>query len=130
MTESSPRRKPPAALVRLTTPLARRLAGHRVFPVWGVVHHRGRRTGRAYAVPVAVLASPTTIVIGLPWGTSTNWAQNVLAAGGCTLTWKGLDHHLTEPRLVDRAAAREVAASWQRPLLERMPITDFLQLHR
>jgi deazaflavin-dependent oxidoreductase (nitroreductase family) len=122
--------KPPARLVKLTSPLARQVAGRRWFPLWAVVHHRGRRSGQAYAVPVAVLVTPTTFVIGLPWGPPTNWAQNVLAAGGCTMRWKGLDHHLTDPELVDREVALRAAAAWQRPVIGRFTYLAFLQLRR
>ncbi len=41
-------------VVRAFSPLMRPLAGHRVFPMWAVLHHRGRRSGREYAVPVGV----------------------------------------------------------------------------
>lgn len=76
-------RSAPPRLVKLTSPIARKLAGRRWFPLWAVLRHRGRRTGHEYAIPVAVLVTPATFVIGLPWGPTTNWVQNVLAAGGC-----------------------------------------------
>ena len=44
------------------------VAGRRLFPLWAVIHHRGRRTGRPYAVPVAIRASPDAFTIPLPWG--------------------------------------------------------------
>lgn len=129
-TPSDESSKPPARLVRLTSPLARQVAGRRWFPLWAVVHHRGRKSGQAYAVPVAVLVTPTTFVIGLPWGPRTNWAQNVLAAGGCTVRWRGLDHHVTRPELVGRDVALRAAAAWQRPIIGRFDFPAFLQLRR
>ena len=93
-------------LARLTSPLARRFAGRRFFPLWAVVHHRGRRTGRELSVPVAVQATPQAFVVTLPWGPATNWAQNVLAAGGCVVHWKGADRNVSDPRLLDREAAK------------------------
>jgi deazaflavin-dependent oxidoreductase (nitroreductase family) len=94
------------AFVRATTPAVRTLAGRRWFPVWAVVHHRGRVTGRALAVPVVVMARGDTFVINLPWGARTNWVRNVLAAGRATIRWKGADHDVTDPRIIDAAAAR------------------------
>jgi deazaflavin-dependent oxidoreductase (nitroreductase family) len=82
------------------------LAGRRWFPAWAVVHHRGRVSGRNLTVPVAVVTTPDGFVINLPWGASTNWVRNVLAAGGCVLRWKGSDHRVRNPRIIDAAAAR------------------------
>jgi hypothetical protein len=73
-------RPPPAAIVKISNPVARLLAGHRWFPLWAVLHHRGRKSGKDYAIPVAVMATPDTFVIGLPWGVRTSWVQNVIAA--------------------------------------------------
>jgi hypothetical protein len=116
---------------RLTTPLVRALAGRRWFPLWAVVHHRGRRTGRELAVPVALLAAPEAFVITLPWGPGTNWARNVLATGGCTVRWKGADHPVDAPELIGRDRARPYygRATWA--VVERlMGAEAFLLLRR
>lgn len=91
---------------RATAPAVRVLAGRRLFPIWAVVQHRGRVSGRSLAVPVAVLATPGGFIINLPWGAGTNWVRNVVAAGGCTIRWKGAEHPADEPRIIDAAAAR------------------------
>lgn len=82
------------------------------------MHHRGRKSGTDYATPVAVIPTVATDVflIALPWGPKTNWARNVLAAGGATVTWKGHDHRATEPRLVER----EEAVALAKPLFKRI----------
>ncbi|MFD4422053.1 nitroreductase family deazaflavin-dependent oxidoreductase [Agromyces sp. NPDC058484] len=109
MGESTRLPGPPRWAVRATEPLVLAFSGRRWFPLWAVVHHRGRKSGNDYATPIAVIPTAATDVflIGLPWGPKTNWARNVLAAGGATVTWKGRDHRATEPRLVhaDEAAA-------------------------
>jgi deazaflavin-dependent oxidoreductase (nitroreductase family) len=91
---------------RATAPVVRVLAGRRWLPIWGVVHHRGRVSGRELAVPVAITTAPGLFVINLPWGAHTNWVRNVLAAGHCTIRWRGADHKADEPRIIDAAAAR------------------------
>ncbi len=93
---------PPSRLVRATSPFARRLAGHAWFPLWAVMHHVGRKSGSEYAIPVAIVPTrgSDTFLVGLPWGKSTNWAQNVLAAGGAVVTWKGRDWPTTNARIV------------------------------
>lgn len=91
---------------RATAPAVRRLAGRRWFPAWAVVHHRGRVSGRDLTVPVAVVPTPDGFVINLPWGAGTNWVRNVLAADGCVIRWKGVDHRMADPRIVGEAEAR------------------------
>jgi len=93
-------------MARATAPLARRLAGRRGFPLWAVVHHRGRVSGRELSVPVAVRATPEVFVIALPWGPGTNWVRNVLAADGCDVRWKGRDHVVTRPVIADEDDVR------------------------
>lgn len=94
-------------IVRMWVPIARTFfAGRRWFPMWGVLHHRGRRSGRDLAVPVAVLARPDGFVIPLLFGPGTNWVRNVQAAGGCVLRWRGVDHRTTRPELIGHAQAR------------------------
>jgi deazaflavin-dependent oxidoreductase (nitroreductase family) len=118
-------------LARLTAPMARRFAGRRFFPIWAVVHHTGRKTGRALSVPVAVQARPDLFVVVLPWGAGTNWARNVLAAGGCVVRWKGADRRVTSPELVDRSRARPYFSGFQWFMVERLFHADaFLLLHR
>ncbi len=127
---NAPAAKAPARLVKLTSPVARQLAGRRWFPLWAVLRHRGRRSGHEYAIPVAVLVTPRTFVIGLPWGPQTNWARNVLAAGGCVIRWKARDYQLTGPRLVGPEVALEAATGLQRHIIQRVGFRHFLQLQR
>jgi deazaflavin-dependent oxidoreductase (nitroreductase family) len=93
-------------LIRATSPLFRPLAGRRFFPLWAVLRHRGRRSGREYAVPVGLRATADAYYIALVFGQRTEWVQNVVAAGGCTVRWRGKDIVLTDPTIVraDEAA--------------------------
>ena len=125
---SGAHRAPTATLVRVTRPVAGLLAGRRWFPLWAVLHHHGRKSGKEYAVPVAPLVSPDSFVIGLPWGPKTNWVQNVIAADGCTIRWKGVDYRLSDPHLVGVEAALRAAGPFQRRVLRRTRIPAFLEL--
>src|SRR5262245_50382158 len=78
---------------RLIAPIAARLPG------FGVVIHHGRRSGREYRTPVGAFRTPYGYVIALNYG-MTDWARNVLAAGGCELETRGRRVLLIEPRLV------------------------------
>jgi hypothetical protein len=93
-------------LARATAPLAARFAGHRMVPLWALVQHTGRRSGRALEVPVAVTATPRGLLVNLPYGPGTNWVRNVLAAGGCTVVWRGRELPCDRPELLGPAQAR------------------------
>jgi deazaflavin-dependent oxidoreductase (nitroreductase family) len=108
----------------------RRLAGRRYFPLWAVLHHRGRRSGREYAVPVGARPAPGGFYIALPFGERTHWAQNVLAAGGCTLRWRGEDLLATEPTLVGMDDAAAAFPLWQRWMMRMVGVTHVVRLRR
>jgi deazaflavin-dependent oxidoreductase (nitroreductase family) len=110
--------------------LAMRIAGTRWFPLYAVVQHRGRKSGKAYEVPVALIVAPTQFVICLPWGPRTNWAQNVIAASGCDIRWKGRMVRASEPRLVGREVALPLASRFERFVIPRIGFDDFLLLQR
>lgn len=116
-------RKPPRWVLRATAPLALAVSGRRWFPLYAIVHHRGRRSGAAYATPVAVVPTVATdvLLIGLPWGPKTNWSRNVVAAGGATVRWKGRDLRATAPRLIEPAEAAALAKPLFRPVVGRFP---------
>jgi deazaflavin-dependent oxidoreductase (nitroreductase family) len=120
----------PAATRRFNR-VAVHLAGHRLMPVWAVLRHRGRRSGKPYATPVTVIPTDTTFVIGLPWGRGTDWVRNVRAAGGCTIRWKGVDYTCTAPTFVDKDVALAAAHGLTRRVLERASFPHgFIQLDR
>ena len=73
-------RKAPRGMIRLFNPLALRLAGTRLLPLWGVLEHRGRRTGTAFRTPVVVRPVADGFLVPMPWGERTDWYRNVCAA--------------------------------------------------
>ena len=111
-----------ASLAKRTEPIAKALAGRRAFPLWAVLHHRGRKSGTDYATPVAVVPTtdPNLVLIGLPWGPKTNWARNVVAAGSADLTWKGALRSTTSPRIIEPTEAAALAKRLFRPVVQRM----------
>lgn len=121
----------PPAIAKKFNIVAVRLAGHRFFPLWAVLRHRGRRSGRTYAIPIAVIATDTTFVIALAWGRETDWVRNVLAAGRCTIRWKGADHECIEPTFVDKEVALAAARGLTRRALKRADFPHgFIQFNR
>jgi deazaflavin-dependent oxidoreductase (nitroreductase family) len=107
----------PPAFAKQFNRIALPLAGHRFFPLWAVLRHRGRRTGKEYAVPLAVIPTETTFIIALPWGRETDWVRNVRAVGRCTVRWKGADYECTDPTFVDSEVALAAARGMTRRIL-------------
>jgi deazaflavin-dependent oxidoreductase (nitroreductase family) len=75
-------------------PLARRL------PAFGVVVHRGRKSGRVYRTPVNVFRRGESYLFFLTYGSDVHWVKNILAAGSCSLETRGRVVQLADPELV------------------------------
>jgi deazaflavin-dependent oxidoreductase (nitroreductase family) len=120
----------PSAAVRTFNGFAARLAGTRAMPVWALVHHVGRTSGRQYATPVAVIPSSGVFYIGLPWGRESDWVRNLRAAGGGTMVWKGTTYDVSDPTFVDKDEVLGVARLPQREVLKRWALSDFLRVRR
>src|SRR5262245_10090418 len=106
---------------RLTRPLARRLPG------FGIVVHRGRKSGHRFQTPVNVFNASSGYVIALTYGVESDWVKNVLAAGGCELITRGRRRQLTSPEIV-RDDTQGPVPRVVRPFLRFMRVTDFLRL--
>jgi deazaflavin-dependent oxidoreductase (nitroreductase family) len=104
---------------RIFGPLATRLPG------FGVIGHRGRKTGRQYASPVNVFRTGDGYLMALTYGPEADWVGNVLAAGEATLTTRGRTILLTEPRLYRDEERRGLPAP-VRFILGRAGVSDFL----
>ena len=120
---------PPRWALRMSAPFAMALAGRRWMPLWAIIHHRGRRSGTYYATPIALVPTlaDDVFLIGLPWGTGTNWARNVLADDGAVVQWKGTVHPATAPRIVGAEEAAALAEPRYRPVVARFPAAIVLR---
>ena len=61
-------RSPLLGATRLFNPLALELAGTRLLPLYGVLEHRGRRSGKTFRTPVVVRPTADGFVVPMPWG--------------------------------------------------------------
>jgi deazaflavin-dependent oxidoreductase (nitroreductase family) len=106
---------------RLLGGLATRLPG------FGVVVHRGRRSGRQYCTPVNVFRRGHRYIIALTYGSNADWVRNVLADGGCTLETRGRTRRLSRPRLFHDESRHAVPAPVCL-ILGLIDVSDFLEL--
>src|SRR5919197_817662 len=117
---------------RLFNPLVLLLAGTRLLPLYGVIEHHGRRSGKVYHTPVVVRPTGDGFMVPMPWGERTDWYRNVRAAGECVLRWKGRDYDMALPELIDDpASARASFGSFEWAMMRVLGIEQWLRLcHR
>ena len=70
-----------------------------------IVRHVGRTTGREYETPVQSVATDDEFAIALPYGPTTDWVQNVVAAGTAIIVHDGSTHRVARPEIVPMSAA-------------------------
>jgi len=104
---------PIRALARPLGPLALPLAGKRWLPLYGILRHTGRKSGKAYSTPVVALGTPAGFIIPLPFGDATQWAKNLFAAGGGSIRYGGREYRIGDPRVVEL----DVAGAHLHPVL-------------
>ena len=97
-------------------------------PLYGVLQHRGRRSGKIFRTPVVVRPAADGFIVPMPWGETTDWYRNVRAAGECVIRWKGRDYALVQPEVVDVRAAQAAFDTRQRSLMNRFGIKQALRL--
>jgi deazaflavin-dependent oxidoreductase (nitroreductase family) len=96
-------------------------------PGFGLVVHRGRRSGREYQTPVNVFPAEDGFIIALTYGADTDWVKNVQAAGGCELRTRGRVLRVGSPR-VYHDETRHGIRPLEREMLRLLGVADFLSV--
>jgi deazaflavin-dependent oxidoreductase (nitroreductase family) len=97
-------------------PLTRRLAGSRFGP-FSLIRHVGRRSGKLYETPIIAARVSDGFVIELTYGPDVDWHKNVLAAGGCTLVWRGQEYAISRIEPLDADTGLAAFSGPQRTIL-------------
>jgi deazaflavin-dependent oxidoreductase (nitroreductase family) len=87
----------------VTLPFAARLPG------FGVVIHKGRRSGRTYRTPVILFRDDRNYTFVLVYGRG-DWVRNMVQAGGAQVLTRGLIHTIVDPRIVEDHEHADLAA--------------------
>lgn len=117
-------------IAKATGPIALRVAETGLIPIWAVVRHRGRRSGKLYSTPIAIRPTADGFVLPLPWGEGTDWCRNLRAAGGGVVRWGGGEIEITSPEIIDVADALPAFDGFMRPIVKRIGIKKFLRVRR
>ena len=113
---------------RFINPVILRIAGRRWMPILGILHHRGRSSGRAYATPLGMRRLGDRFVMPRTFGENAAWYLNVLAAGGAVVTYLGTDYTLVEPEVIDYATAAPAFPRYERLQFRLIGINEYLRL--
>jgi deazaflavin-dependent oxidoreductase (nitroreductase family) len=128
------RRKSPIVLKavrrsgRAMKPLILRSAGTASSPT-AVVEHVGRTSGRHYETPVVAAPTEGGFVIALPYGPTTDWLKNLLAAGRATIRFGGARYDVEHPELVDLQQVDGRFAQKEQRLHRRFQVRDAVTVH-
>ena len=115
-------------VARFINPLVLVVAGRRWMPVVGILHHRGRRSGREYDTPIGMRPLGGAFVIPRTFGENAAWYQNLKAAGEGRITYLGRRYRVVEPEVVDYATARPAFPRYERAQFRFIGINEYLRL--
>jgi len=113
---------------RLFNPLIMRLAGTRWFPLYAILEHRGRRSGRPFRTPVVARRQADGFIVPMPWGEGTDWFRNVRAAGGGRIQWQGRRYDVADPQVIDMAHAMATFGPFERAFASRFHVRQAVHL--
>ncbi|MCX5395695.1 nitroreductase family deazaflavin-dependent oxidoreductase [Streptomyces sp. NBC_00102] len=111
-------------LPKYFNPVLRPLA--RWVPPLAVLHHRGRRSGTPFDTPVQAFRTGTGFIVGLAYHSNANWALNILAAGGGTISRGGRRYTISRPRRRGPEARADLAPAVGF-VMGKLDIDDFLE---
>lgn len=106
----------------ITNPIQKLWAGYA--PLYGILEHVGRKSGKVYRVPLSVFNTHDGVAIMLTYGPDRDWLKNITAAGGGRMTRHGRTFEVTEPRLVSKAEAAPEIAGLARWVFPRLPFDN------
>jgi deazaflavin-dependent oxidoreductase (nitroreductase family) len=115
-------------LSRRTNGWALPLAGRRWNPILGLVIHRGRRSGRPYATPVAARRVADGFIMSLAFGAQVDWHRNLVVAGGGTIRWRGRDYEVAGPETIGADEGGAAFDPVQRLFLRLAGVDGFIRV--
>jgi deazaflavin-dependent oxidoreductase (nitroreductase family) len=106
---------------RIIRPLAGRL------PWFGLIVHRGRKSGTEYRTPVNAWLDQENVIVALTYGPGTDWLKNLDAAGGGEVVAGRSIYRVGPPQLIG-AEGMERMPAVARPILRAIDVDEFALL--
>lgn len=94
-----------------------------------LLHHVGRRSGKAYMTPLTAHRSQDTIIVPLPYGTEVDWLRNLQAAGQGVVELDGRRVAVDEPDVLPVAEVMPLLPSFVARLVRLHSTQRALRLH-
>jgi deazaflavin-dependent oxidoreductase (nitroreductase family) len=110
----------------VTNPLARRIAGWA--PMFAIVYHRGRRSGRRYSTPINIFQTDDGFVIALTYGPDVDWVKNILAAREAEIYHRSRLIRVLRPVLIPTYVGMAAMPRLVRLILRMINVTEFVHL--
>jgi hypothetical protein len=112
-------------------PIGRPLAGTRWFPLYAILRHTGRKSGKRYAIPIVTFPTPDGFAIPVPFGEETQWVQNLFAGEG-GIRWRAREYTVDRPELVDldHPAVVDAVPGVLRAAARRLGIVRWVRVRR
>ncbi|WP_199191263.1 nitroreductase family deazaflavin-dependent oxidoreductase [Amycolatopsis sp. CA-126428] len=98
-------------------------------PGFGMIVHKGRKSGKEYRTPLNVFRTDDGFVVALTYGPDTDWVKNVLAAESCTVITRRRKYRVHSPQLV-HDESRQTMPTPVRQFLGLLDVNDFLLVKR
>jgi len=112
---------------RFVNPLLRNVARSSRGP-FALLRHVGRRSGKAYEIPIMVWRVEDGFVIALTYGPHVDWLRNLQAANQGSLRWHKQEYVFQRPEFIDERAAMSALPPIIRGVLRRFGTHDFVKL--
>jgi deazaflavin-dependent oxidoreductase (nitroreductase family) len=96
-----------------------------------VVRHRGRRSQRRYETPVVPFPiGDEGFLVSLPYGPSTDWVQNVLAAGSAEIVHAGTTYTVDQPEVLTTTSMKHLFPPGEQRTHRMFGVEHCLRLRR
>lgn len=99
-------------------------------PVLGVLVHRGRKTGRLYSTPLGMRPLGESFVMPLTFSEDAAWYRNVLASGWGVVRYRGHEHTLIAPEVIDYGAAAPAFPRYELLQFRLVGIYEYLRMRQ
>jgi deazaflavin-dependent oxidoreductase (nitroreductase family) len=95
---------------------------------FALLRHVGRKSGKAYEIPIMVWRVDDGFVIALTYGPDVDWLHNLQAAGRGSLRWHKKEYNFQKPEPIEVKAALMPLPPFIRFVLRLRGEHDFVKL--
>ncbi len=111
----------------IVNPVLRNLARSSRGP-FALLRHVGRRSGKAYEIPIMVWRVADGFVIVLTYGPHVDWLRNLQTAGRGTLRWHKREYALQKPEFIDARTAESALPPLIKKVLRMRDVHEFVKI--